>query len=117
MDGKAYASYGPSAAVLAVPHHLAGRALASMLGIEWLPRAKGLAWVIFVVGVTMPATATGGGACGRGFPSGRDRARDIAANGAVVVGVVRGRCARRGGPNAIGLAAAALLIREYQDLN
>jgi hypothetical protein len=58
LDGKPYAPYGPLAAVLAVPHHLAGRALASMLGIERLPRAKGLAWVIFVGGVTMLATAT-----------------------------------------------------------
>jgi hypothetical protein len=58
LDGKPYAPYGPLAAVLAVPHHLAGRALASMLGIERLPRAKGLAWVIFVGGVTMLSTAT-----------------------------------------------------------
>ena len=58
LDGKPYAPYGPLAAVLAVPHHLAGRALASMLGIERLPRAKGLAWVIFIGGVTMLATAT-----------------------------------------------------------
>lgn len=58
VDGKPYAPYGPLAAVLAVPHHLAGRALASMLGIERVPRAKGLAWVIFVGGVTMLATAT-----------------------------------------------------------
>jgi hypothetical protein len=58
LDGKPYAPYGPLAAVLAVPHHLAGRALASMLGIQRVPRAKGLAWVIVVGGVTMLATAT-----------------------------------------------------------
>jgi hypothetical protein len=58
LDGKPYAPYGPLAAVLAVPHHLAGRALASMLGIKRVPRAQGLAWVIFVGGITMLATAT-----------------------------------------------------------
>ena len=58
VDGKPYAPYGPLAAVLAVPHHLAGRALASMMGIRRVPRAQGLAWVIFVGGVTMLVTAT-----------------------------------------------------------
>ena len=58
IDGKPYAPYGPLAAVLAVPHHLAGRALASMIGIERVPRGQGLAWVIVVGGVTMLATAT-----------------------------------------------------------
>lgn len=57
-DGKPYAPYGPLAAVLAVPHHLAGRAMAAMLGIQRVPREQGLAWVIFVGGVTMLATAT-----------------------------------------------------------
>jgi hypothetical protein len=57
-DGKPYAPYGPLAAVLAVPHHLAGRALASMVGLRRVPRDQGLAWVIFVGGVTMLATAT-----------------------------------------------------------
>jgi hypothetical protein len=59
LDGKPYAPYGPFAAVLAVPHHLAGRALASVLGIERLPQEQGLAWVIFVGGITMLSTATG----------------------------------------------------------
>ena len=58
LDGKPYAPYGPLAAVLAVPHHLAGRVLASMMGIRRVPRAQGLAWVIFVGGVTMLASAT-----------------------------------------------------------
>ncbi|MEP6782959.1 MAG: glycosyltransferase family 39 protein, partial [Acidobacteriota bacterium] len=58
LDGKPYAPYGPLAAVLAVPHHLAGRALASLIGIHRLPRAQGLAWVIFVGGITMLASAT-----------------------------------------------------------
>lgn len=59
LDGKPYAPYGPLAAVLAVPHHLAGRALARLLGIERLPQSQGLAWVIFVGGITMLTTATG----------------------------------------------------------
>jgi hypothetical protein len=58
LDGKPYAPYGPLAAVLAVPHHLAGRALAAMMGIQRVPRAQGLAWVIVVGGITMLATAT-----------------------------------------------------------
>lgn len=58
LDGKPYAPYGPLAAVLAVPHHLAGRALASMIGIQRVPREQGLAWVIFVGGITMLASAT-----------------------------------------------------------
>jgi hypothetical protein len=67
LDGKPYAPYGPLAAVLAIPHHLAGRALASMLGIERLPREKGLAWVIFVGGITMLSTATGAALAVAGF--------------------------------------------------
>ncbi len=58
LDGKPYAPYGPLAAVLAVPHHLAGRALASLLGIRRVPQGQGLAWVMFVGGITMLATAT-----------------------------------------------------------
>jgi hypothetical protein len=67
VDGKPYAPYGPLAAVLAVPHHLAGRALASMMGIRRVPRAQGLAWVIFVAGVTMLSTATGAALAVVGF--------------------------------------------------
>ena len=67
LDGKPYAPYGPFAAVLAVPHHLAGRALAGLLGIERLPREKGLAWVIFVGGITMLTTATGAALAVAGF--------------------------------------------------
>ena len=58
LDGKPYAPYGPLAAVLAVPHHLVGRGLAAMLGVQRVPRAQGVAWVILVGGVTMLATAT-----------------------------------------------------------
>ena len=67
LDGKPYAPYGPLAAVLAVPHHLAGRALASLLGIERVPPGQGLAWVIFVGGITMLTTATGAALAVAGF--------------------------------------------------
>jgi hypothetical protein len=67
LDGKPYAPYGPLAAVLAVPHHLAGRALARLLGIERVPQPQGLAWVIFVGGITMLTTATGAALAVAGF--------------------------------------------------
>jgi hypothetical protein len=67
LDEKPYAPYGPLAAVLALPHHLAGRALAGLLGIERLPREKGLAWVIFVGGITMLSSATGAALAVAGF--------------------------------------------------
>ena len=67
LDGKPYAPYGPFAAVLALPHHLVGRALAGVLGIERLPQGKGLAWVIFVGGITMLTTATGAALAVAGF--------------------------------------------------
>jgi hypothetical protein len=57
-DGKPYAPYGPLSAVLALPHHLIGRALASVAGIRRAPAGQGLAWVIFVGGITMISTAT-----------------------------------------------------------
>lgn len=67
LDGKPYAPYGPLAAVLALPHHAAGRALASLLGIPRLPPGKGLAWVIVVGGVTMLTTATAAALAVAGF--------------------------------------------------
>lgn len=57
-DGKAYAPYGPLVAVLAVPHHLLGRAVASVAGVPRVPRAQGLAWVILVGGITLLSSAT-----------------------------------------------------------
>jgi hypothetical protein len=57
-DGKPYAPYGPFAAVLAVPHHLIGRAVAGALGVTRVPRRDGLAWEILVAGITMLTTAT-----------------------------------------------------------
>ena len=58
LDGKPYAPYGPLVAVLAVPHHLAGRAFAAMMGIPRAARAEGSAWLLIVGGITMLASAT-----------------------------------------------------------
>jgi hypothetical protein len=60
LDGKPYAPYGPLLAMLAVPHHLAGRALAAMMGIPRAPPSygQGSAWVLIVGGFTMLASAT-----------------------------------------------------------
>jgi hypothetical protein len=58
LDGKPYAPYGPLLAVLALPHHLAGRGLAAMMGIPRAARGEGSAWVFFVSGITMLASAT-----------------------------------------------------------
>jgi hypothetical protein len=57
-DGKPYAPYGPLSAVLAVPHHLLGRAVASVAGVPRVPREQGLAWVIVVGGITLLSSAT-----------------------------------------------------------
>jgi hypothetical protein len=58
LDGRPYAPYGPLLAVLALPHHLAGRGLAAMMGIPRAARGEGSAWVFFVSGITMLASAT-----------------------------------------------------------
>ena len=58
LDGKPYAPYGPLLAVLALPHHLAGRGLAAMMGIPRAARGEGSAWVFLVSGITMLASAT-----------------------------------------------------------
>jgi hypothetical protein len=67
QDGKPYAPYGPLAAVLAVPHHLLGRSLAGLFGIPRVPQNQGLAWVIFVGGITMLSTATAAALTVAGF--------------------------------------------------
>jgi hypothetical protein len=57
-DGKPYAPYGPLSAVLAVPHHLLGRAVAAVAGVPRVPREQGLAWVILVGGITVLTSTT-----------------------------------------------------------
>jgi hypothetical protein len=66
-DGRPYAPYGPLVAVLAVPHHLIGRAMAALAGVPRLPLPNGIAWLIVVGGVTMLATATAGALTVAGF--------------------------------------------------
>jgi hypothetical protein len=59
-DGRPYAPYGPLAALLALPHHLAGRLIATAAGVPRAPLPNGIAWLVVVGGVTMLATATAG---------------------------------------------------------
>ena len=66
-DSKPYAPYGPLAAVLSLPHHLAGRVLARVTGVPRAEAGKGLAWVLVVGGVTMLVTATGAALAVAGF--------------------------------------------------
>ena len=67
IDRKPYAPYGPLVAVLALPHHLLGRALARMAGVERAPLPGGIAWLVIVGGITMLATATAAALAVAGF--------------------------------------------------
>ena len=66
-DGKPYAPYGPLSAVLAVPHHLLGRAVAAVAGVPRVPRSQGLAWVMLVGGITLLTSATAAALAVAGF--------------------------------------------------
>ena len=66
-DGKPYAPYGPLIAILAVPHHLAGRAIAGLAGVPRIPLPGGIAWLMVVGGVTMVASATAAALAVAGF--------------------------------------------------
>lgn len=66
-DGKPYAPYGPLAAFLALPHHLIGRAIASLAGVPRSALPAGLAWVFLVGGLTMTAAATAAALAVAGF--------------------------------------------------
>ena len=66
-NGRPYAPYGPLVAVLAVPHHLLGRFVASAALIPRGPLPDGIAWLVAVGGVTMLATATAGAVTIAGF--------------------------------------------------
>jgi hypothetical protein len=56
-DGQPYAPYGPGSAVLSVPHHLIGRAVAGVAGV---PREEPAAWTPVVAAVTSLASSTWG---------------------------------------------------------
>lgn len=66
-DGRPYAPYGPLAAVLAVPQHLLGRAIAAAARVPRAPLPGGIAWLMVVGGITMLATATAGALAVAGF--------------------------------------------------
>ncbi|HKY22301.1 MAG TPA: hypothetical protein VJM31_13895 [Vicinamibacterales bacterium] len=63
VDGKPYAPYGPLAAVLSVPHHLAARGVALLAGI---PRDHTV-WTFVVSGLTMLSTSTAAALAVAGF--------------------------------------------------
>jgi hypothetical protein len=67
IDGKPYAPYGPLVAILALPHHLAGRALAWFVDVPRLPQGQGGAWTTLVGGVTTLSSATGAALAVAGF--------------------------------------------------
>jgi len=67
QNGRPYAPYGPLAAVLALPHHLLGRAVAAAAGVPRTPLPAGVAWVFLVGGITMTATATAAALAVAGF--------------------------------------------------
>jgi hypothetical protein len=66
LDGKPYAPWGPLTAFLAVPHHLAGRAVAAVAGV---PRTDPIVWTFVVSGLTMLTTATAAALAVAGFYS------------------------------------------------
>lgn len=67
VDRKPYAPYGPLVAILALPHHLLGRVVASAAGVPRRPLPGGIAWLMVVGGMTMLATATAGALAVAGF--------------------------------------------------
>lgn len=67
VDGRPYAPYGPGVAVLAIPYHLLGRAIARAVGVRRAPLPEGIAWMFLVGGVTMLASATAGALAVAGF--------------------------------------------------
>lgn len=67
LDGKPYAPYGPLAAVMALPHHLAGRALARVAGVPREAGGSGPSWPTLVGGITTLSGATGAALAVAGF--------------------------------------------------
>ena len=66
-DRKPYAPYGPLAAVLALPHHLVGRAVAWATGVPRMPLPGGIPWLFLVAGLTSLATSTAAALAVAGF--------------------------------------------------
>jgi hypothetical protein len=67
LDGEPYAPYGPLAALLALPHHLAGRAVAWIAGVPREPLPQGIAWLFLVAAITSLATSTAAALTVAGF--------------------------------------------------
>jgi hypothetical protein len=67
IDGQPYAPYGPLAAFLAVPHHLAARAVAWLAGVPRTPLPGGIVWVFVVGGLTTLVSATAAALAVAGF--------------------------------------------------
>ena len=63
VDGKPYAPYGPLAAILALPHHVLGRAVVALADI---PRDN-VTWTFVVSGLTMLTTSTAAALAVTGF--------------------------------------------------
>jgi len=63
-DGKPYAPWGPLTAFLALPDHLAGRAVAYAAGI---PRSHANVWTFVVGGITMLTSSTAAALAVAGF--------------------------------------------------
>lgn len=68
-DGKPYAPYGPLAAVLALPHHLAGRAIATLVGVPRVPvpAPEAVPWTMLVGAITSLAPSTAAALAIAGF--------------------------------------------------
>jgi len=66
-DGKPYAPYGPLAALLTLPHHVAGRGLAWVTGVPREALPAGIPWLFLVAGVTSLATSTAAALAVAGF--------------------------------------------------
>ncbi len=66
-DGKPYAPYGPLAAVFALPHHLAGRLVATVAGVRRAAPPAAVAWTFLVGGLTVLTSATAAALAVAGF--------------------------------------------------
>ncbi|MCU1386339.1 MAG: hypothetical protein JWL71_5036 [Acidobacteria bacterium] len=119
VDHRPYAPYGPFAAFLALPHHLAARAIAWIAGVPRAPLPGGLPWVFLVGGLTTLFTATGAALAVAGFhraalalgaPPGTALVLSLLLGGATVLWVYGVSFYCEGWQAAMLIWAAALLI-------
>jgi hypothetical protein len=57
-DNRPYAPFGPLAAFLALPHHVAARGVAALAGVPREPLPGGRPWLVLVAGLTALAAST-----------------------------------------------------------